>query len=347
MEKFDVYKDLAAYWRLRAECKDVVRRFFADRGYIELDTPTIVVSPGTEVYLQYFATDWRDFRDCSHKLYLRSSPELHMKQALGLGFTHIYQLAPCFRNGGELAHFHHPEFTMLEWYEVGLGFDQLMEQTLGLVRSVFDKIFEVRSKFPSTFAGQNHLEKFIDLPVQKISVYDAFREFAGIELVDGDKELARAAKHQGVISVRDDDDFETAYFKILLERIEPNLASLGIIFLHDYPPSQAALAKVVDGRAQRFELYINGVEICNAFDELINYRDNAARLEESETRRREAGLESIPRDPDYSAAIERGIPACSGNALGFERLLAVLLGEKNLSRLIPFRLGSPWKQHLD
>src|SRR5262245_31277285 len=109
--------DFAAVTRHRARLKAAVREFFGWRGYIEVDTPVAVACPGTEVYLRYFRTEWVDLRGGRHPLYLRSSPELHMKQALSKGLPRVYQIAPCFRNGGELTPWHHPEFSMLEYYE--------------------------------------------------------------------------------------------------------------------------------------------------------------------------------------------------------------------------------------
>lgn len=306
----------------RASFKEALRRFFQDRGYIELDTPVLVPMPGTEVYLRYFETAYRDFAGRPRALFLRSSPELHMKQALSAGLNKIFQVAPSFRNGGENGPWHHPEFTMLEWYATGLDHDGMMAETEALVRALARALPQA-IPLPATF--------------ERISVFDAVSTTTGITLLDGDAQLAAKACAAGVVSVRADDDFETAFFKILLEKVEPYLAAKSAVFLFDYPASQAALARVVGDRAKRFELYLNGVEICNAFWELADPGENRRRLLESSAKRQSLGFEVPPLDETFLAAIERGLPDCSGNALGVDRLLAVLGGDDSLDQVVPFR----------
>jgi elongation factor P--(R)-beta-lysine ligase len=312
---------------LRRNLRRSARNFFDGRGYLEVETPVVVPMPGTEVHLGYLPTVWQDFRGTDHGGYLRSSPELHMKIAMARGARKIYQMGPCFRGGGELARWHHPEFLMLEWYEADLGYEGLMRQTVELLRSTADWI------------GREHtgMVRFaVPREVRSFTVREAFRDFAQVDLIDGDPELA--ARVQGkVASVRKDDDFETAFFKILLERIEPQFAELGMVILRDYPASQAALAKVAGDVAERFEIFARGVEICNGFHELTDHDATLSRLAAT-ARRRESMGEPVPNvDPAFMAAMAQGLPPCAGNALGLDRWLAVLLGFSDLDHVLPFR----------
>ncbi len=315
---------MLAAFEHRAELKKAVREFFHARGGLEIDTPVVVPAPGTEAYLRYFPTAWKDARGKDRPLFLRSSPELHMKQAMAAGAKQVYQIAPCFRSGGELADWHHPEFTMLEWYERDIGYGQFIDQTEALLRHSLDRMKSVAR---------------LNLPdrIPRLTVADAFHQFAGIRLADGDPDLARQAKAQGCPSVRGNEDFETAFFKVLMDRVEPGLLALGSVVLMDYPPSQAALAVVKDGVARRFEFYVNGVELSNGFEELLDPAANRRRIDDANAKRRALGFELPGDDPAFHAALAKGLPPCCGNALGFDRWLALILGEKDLNAVVPFR----------
>jgi lysyl-tRNA synthetase class 2 len=324
-----------AMWRLRAALKDAIRHFFGQKGYVEIDTPIGVICPGTEVHLGYFETHWRNFRSESQRLFLRSSPELHMKQALALGMERVFQMAPCFRNGGELARWHHPEFTMLEWYEANLPFPDFMDQTEALLRDTHARV--------SPLAQQYGLAP-CELPKAfvRLTVAEAFEQFAGITLIDLDPDLAKKGLAKGSLSLRPEDDFETAYFKLLLEKIEPALESLGATMLYDYPPSQAALSWVRDGVAKRCEVYLGRIELANGFEELLDVKLNQERIRESHARRLALGMDIPDEDEDFYQALSKGIPPCCGNALGFDRWLAILCGLDGIESVVPFRRAKPY-----
>jgi lysyl-tRNA synthetase class 2 len=328
-------QDLIRVLKARQTAQDAIHQFFRSRDYLSLDTPIAVCSPGTEVHLGYFATEWQDFRGDKTRLYLRSSPELHLKQALALGLERVYHLGKCFRNHGELADWHHPEFTMLEFYHSGINLTDFMTMTAELVLAVAAALQN------AGFAVRMPKAK----PV-RLSMFEAFSRWAGLELIDGDPELARKGLAKGFPSLRPDDDFETAYFKILLDIIEPRLKDEEAIFLYDYPASQCALARVVNSRAQRFELYLQGVELCNAFDELLDPLANRERIRSSNEQRDKLGHGAVPEDEDFFAALAQDLKPCSGNALGFDRLLALLLSESNLDRVVPFRWNKPWSRSI-
>lgn len=303
-----------------------VRAFFEAEGYCEWQTPLVVPMPGTEANLQYFSCPWRDVTGRAQPMYLRSSPELHLKKVLATtGVERLFELGPCFRNGGELGPWHHPEFTMLEWYRVGADAASMMEETLALVARLAEEM-------ASPLAGS----ACTDAPV--FTVAEAFEAFAGLTLIDEDPELWLKARDQGVLSVAPTDDFETAFFKVLMERVEPALERWPVVFLCDYPPSQAALAAVQGGAAQRFELYVRGVEVSNGFWELRDAEANRQRIIEANSKRSEQGLAPIAIDEEFIDALaEHGLPACSGTALGVDRLQALLSGYDNLDAVLGFR----------
>lgn len=272
--------------------------------------------PGAEAYLQYFQSDWQDAQQREHRLYLRSSPELQHKQMLSWGLEKIFELGKCFRNGGEFSDQHHPEFTMLEWYQVGSSFEQMIAFTTDLITSLYE----------------HHSERKLNA-WHKLTVQEAFDAFVGIELFDGDDELAAKALAKGY-QVGADDDFETCFFKLMLTVVEPCLRKLGSVVLYDYPPSQAALAEIEDGVAKRFEVYLSGIEICNAFLECLDYEENRQRWHKMMTKRAAAGLPPIPQAKDFLAALRQPLPRCCGNALGVDRLLALLRGATSLREVI-------------
>lgn len=314
-------------FQVRSFFLESVRVFFKDRNFLEVSTPILVKSPGTEANLNYFESSWTSINGSQQKKYLRSSPEIHLKKLLSEGLEFIYEISHCFRNKGEFGPWHHPEFTLLEWYHSNISYEDFMEETLQLIRYLQ---VNLSIKFP----------EFLVFPLDKItklSVFEAFEIYSGISLVDQDRLLAKKGIEKGIISIRPDDDFETAFFKIMLEKIEPEFKKLGCVFLYDYPESQAALAKVFKGVAKRFELYLNGIEICNAFEELTSVEENKNRILDSNKKRREQKQPEIPIDQTFLQALEKGMAPCCGNALGIERLLAVLLGLNSLEPLIPFR----------
>lgn len=317
--------------RARTQLQKAFRLFFETQQYEEIQTPILVPCPGTELHLNYFKSEWMNYDHSKLDLWLRSSPELHMKQALAtLDFHAIFQFATCFRNFGECSHWHHPEFMMVEWYKTGITFDAYIQETQDLLSY---SLAYMKDRLGKDIAG-------LTLgPIQKLTVKEAFLEFAGVVLMDQDPDLAKKVQGKGsqFISIQAKDDFETAYFKILIDIIEPALTKMQSCILYDYPPSQAALARVENGVAKRFEFYIQGVELCNGFDELVNPDENRKRIAETQKMRKHLGKEVTREDEDFYAAMDIGLAPCCGNALGFDRWLALILNQTRLHSLLPFR----------
>ncbi len=312
------------FWRERAHLKAAIQKFFASHNYIEIDSPIMVNVPGTEAHLHYFSSDW-DFHAQHQTRYLRSSPELSLKEILSPELPRIYEIARCFRNGMELGDWHNPEFTMLEYYQTGISFSDFIRLTQDFFEETSYRLSKVGVRF-----DYKKLKKQWRL----LTVAEAFKEFAGILLVDGDMNLAAKARSLNYISVNESDDFETAYFKILIDKVEPELKKLGAVVLYDFPPSQAALARVENGWAKRFEVYIHGVELCNAFEELTGYPENLQRLRATEAFRKKMSKPSpLATDDDVRRWSAKLPPSC-GNAIGFDRWLAILMNQDSLDRCL-------------
>lgn len=320
----------------RHHLRQFSREFFTRDGYLEVETPILTVCPGTEVHLHYFGTEWEDHGGVKHRRFLRSSPELHMKRLIAAGLPKIFQLAQCFRNRGEYSEWHNPEFCMLEWYQVGQTDKGLMNETENFLRFTADAMSAI-TKIPAS--------DVLPARFERVRVEEAFLEFVGLTLVDQDPDLSLKAREHGVVSVLPTDDFETAFFKVLIEKIEPAIARLGGCVLYDYPPSQAALAKVEGGWAKRFEFYIGRVELCNGFFELTGEGENRARLHDARIAREKAGNDPVPVDEGFLMSMQGFTEPCGGNALGFDRWLAVLTGAAGLDTSMLFRMTEP-KRHL-
>ena len=310
----------------RAILKKGIRQYFEDQGYLEVETPVAVITPGAEEYLRYFSTQWWDSHNQVTNLWLRSSPEIHMKQLLAAGHKKIYQISTCFRNRGERADWHHPEFSMLEWYEKDLEFNDFIEQISEFLGFTRDWLIA------------SHVECKLEIPkkIPKFSVSELFNKI-GITLIDHDPDLARKAEIAGVKSITQSDSFTTAYFKTFLERIEPILANETVAAVYDYPCSQAALSEIQGGLAKRVEFYVHGVELSNGFRECVDFQENLKRFSDINLVRNLEGFETPESDPLFFKALSDGIPPCCGNALGVDRWLALLLGHNSLDHVIPFR----------
>jgi lysyl-tRNA synthetase class 2 len=306
-----------------------VRRFFAAFGYIEVETPALQVSPGLEPHLKAFATVLHDPRDNGARLrYLHTSPEFAMKKLLAGGLPRIWQLAHVYRDG-ERGATHHPEFAMLEWYRAGASYRDLMDECEALLACAQDAAGAETLRWQGRSADAR-------APWQRISVAEAWMRHTGIDLLATVSDPARpdaarlAAAAAGIgVAPHPGDDWETLFFRVFLERIEPHLGIGAPTILYDYPLAMAALArpKPEDPRlAERFELYVGGLELANAFGELTDAAEQRRRFQADQARKQTLYGETYPIDEDFLAALEYGLPDCAGIALGFDRLVMLATG---------------------
>jgi elongation factor P--(R)-beta-lysine ligase len=321
----------------RALIRDAVRRFFADNGFVEVETPALQASPGLEPHLKAFRTVLADPRDGSRSpRYLHTSPEFAMKKLLVAGLPRIWQLTHVFRDG-ERSPTHHPEFAMLEWYRAGASWRDLVPDCVALLRAAQ----EAAGAAALTWRGNSADAR---REWQEISVADAFRDHCGIDLLATAPDplrpdAARLAEAAGAAGIKPHpgDDWETLFFRIFLARIEPRLGLGAPTILCDYPISMAALSRAKPGDprlAERFELYVCGLELANAFGELTDAKEQRARFLADQAKKARLYGETYPIDEDFLAALEHGMPPSAGIALGFDRLVMLATGAGDIEEVL-------------
>ena len=324
------------FLRRRALLTQATRAFFLARGYTEVETPYAVPTPGEEVHLHAFATKRVAPDGATQPLWLHTSPEFAMKKLLAAGERRIWQLARVFRNG-ERGATHHPEFTMLEWYRAHASYRDLMDDCETLLRDALTAAGAATFRWQGRSADPKQ-------PWQRVSLADAFQRWCGIDLVatapDPERpsleRLTEAARPLG-IAPHAGDDWEDLFFRIFLARIEPKLGVEAPTILYDYPISMAALArpKPEDPRlAERFEVYVCGLELANAFGELTDAALQRQRFQQDQARKQARYGFAYPIDEDFLAALAYGMPPSAGIALGFDRLVMLATGTERIEDVL-------------
>jgi lysyl-tRNA synthetase class 2 len=311
--------------RARAVSLATVREVFAARDFLEVETPLLVQSPGLEIHLEAVPAGGG---------YLITSPEYQMKRLLAAGCERIFQVCKCFRANESGVH-HASEFTMIEWYRAFAGIDEIAADTEQLVASVVE-----------TIAGKPEARvrgRAIDVrpPWRRMTVRAAMEQWAGVR-VDGAepaRELADATRRAG-IDVADDAAWDDVFFAAFLARVEPAIAALDhAVILEDWPAPLAALArrKPDDAKtALRFEAYVGGIELANAFDELTDPVEQRTRFVEDQRVRAGRGRPVYPIDERLLAALDEGLPPSAGIALGFDRLVMLATGAASIADVLSF-----------
>jgi lysyl-tRNA synthetase class 2 len=308
---------------------EATRRFFKERDFIEVETSILQHSPGNETHLHAFSTEELGIDGTrSEKLYLHTSPEFACKKLLAAGEQKIFTLAKAFRNR-EAGPLHAREFTMLEWYRADAQPQDLIEDCVAFVRAIARAV-----KSKALLYKKHVADPFAAAEI--ITLAEAFKRYAQIDLdkvidENGNWKREELVKHTGV-RVADDDTASDIYSRVLVEKIEPHLGQGKLTFLTRYPMEEAALARACkdDARfAERFELYACGVELANAFGELTDPDVQRARFNDAMDEKQRIYNECYPIDEDFLSALSQ-MPEASGIALGFERLLMLLLGAKTI-----------------
>jgi lysyl-tRNA synthetase class 2 len=322
------------YLLARQQIAVALRGWFTAQGFIEVETAALQASPGNETHLHAFATELIGTRGEHRPLYLRTSPEFACKKLLAAGETRIVDFAKAFRNR-ERGALHHPEFTMLEWYRANEPYDVLMDDCAALLtetaRAAGAKEFRFRGKTIDPLVAP-----------ERLTVADAFARYAGIDLLatirDGrgdSKALAAQAAKAGVATATDD-SWGDIFSRILAERVEAHLGVGRATILYEYPLLLAALARAKPGSnnvAERFELYVCGVELANAFGELTDVAEQRTRFEAAMNEKERIHGERYPIDENFLEALAR-MPPASGIALGFDRLVMVATGAQHIEQVI-------------
>jgi len=294
-----------------------VREYFAAQGVVEVETPQLSRAAVSNVHLASVPARVEGVGE----VFLHTSPEYAMKRLLAAGLGDCYQVCRVFRDG-ERGRFHNPEFTMLEWYRVGLGADGLMDDVERLLARVL--------------AGIRPLE-----PAERRTYRDAVRRHAGVDPMVADAAALLAALRDHDVAIPPDPDRDGLLDLLVSAVVGPRLGRQRPTFVVDYPASQAALARVREGEypvAERFELYLDGVELANGFHELADAGEQRTRFERDLAERRRRGLATPPLDERFLASLGHGLPDCSGVALGFDRLVMVALGLDSLEAAMAFTI---------
>jgi len=275
------------------------------------------------VHVRSFATAFVSPHGESEALWLHTSPEFAMKRLLVGAAGPIFQLARVWRNEEQSAR-HASEFTMLEWYRPGASFESLIDETAHFLRSVLPPV--VSSGGITTSLGR----------FERLTVAEAFARHAGADLLGTAGDAAALAASAGA-TLRPNEDWEDVFFRLLLERIEPNIGHDTPCFLTHWPAAQAALAvrDPADPRvALRFELFVCGMELANAFEELTDAAEQRSRFKADRARRHALYGEDWPLDEDFLAALAHGMPQSSGIALGFDRLAMIASGADRIDQVL-------------
>jgi len=296
----------------RAQLLAAIRAFMADREVLEVETPILSRAGNSDPNIQGFATDEAEPR------WLRTSAEYAMKRLLASGHHDIYELGRVFR-AGERGQYHNPEFTMLEWYRSSLGYLELAAEVLELVR----------------YCGP---DAFACWPDHWISYRDLFRQTTGLDPAHcGEQDLADCAAERGIRCAGL--DLSQWLDLLFAEVVQPGLPGESMTVVYDFLPEQAALARVRPGSdpaAERFEVFLGQVELANGYQELTDAEEQSRRFERELRLRELRGEEAAPIDRRLLAALQHGLPPCSGVALGVDRLLMALLKLERIDAVLAF-----------
>jgi lysyl-tRNA synthetase class 2 len=320
--------------RMRGEIVRELRDLFAELEFVEVETPALQVSPGNEIHLQAFGTELAhaDRRD---RRYLRTSPEFACKKLIAAGEQRIVEFARVFRNG-ERSALHHPEFTMLEWYRAEEPYGTLMDDCMAVIecaaQTAGSRQFDWRERSVDPFASP-----------ERITVAKAFARHASIDLLatlsedDGpDRERLAACAGEAGVTIAEDDTWGDIFSRVMAEKIEPHLGVGRATILDEYPAEMSALArpKASDPRvAERFEIFLCGVELANGFGELTAADEQRRRLLAQMDAKERIYHERYPIDEDFISAL-RIMPPTSGVALGLDRLVMLAAGATHIEQVM-------------
>ncbi|MBI5967397.1 MAG: EF-P lysine aminoacylase GenX [Deltaproteobacteria bacterium] len=321
---------------LRCQIIQGIRQYFLHQGFVEVETPYLVPSPGMEPHLSALEVYCTYPDDTRCKKYLHTSPEYCMKKLLGQGWERIFQICRVFRDE-EISGTHQIEFTMLEWYQAHANYQKIMEDCEGLLTFLSEKVLGVQQ-----FSYQ---AKEVDLspPFERLSVARAMSLYGGVDIEknrDGIALLEEAHSRGYRFDRSETYSYDDVFFKVFLEAVEPRLGFPKPTILYDYPASMAALARSKPGNpfwAERFELFVAGLELANAFSELTDPAEQRRRFEEEQRLRAQLGKPVYPIDEELLGALFQ-MPPSAGIALGVDRLIMLFCDAPTIQEVLAF----PW-----
>ncbi len=326
---------------IREQVFRATRSFFELEHFHEVETPLLVANPLAESYLEIFETDVLDRHRNVQKGYLSTSPENSLKKLLVAGIGDCYSLTKSFRNMETYSLTHNPEFTILEWYRVGVGYEKIMEDCEQLFLSIY-KTLVADSNGESTQCQLEYQGHTIDLsaPWERLTMKQAFQKWANVDFDRFlDEKQARIIAREKGYSVEEKNTWEELYNQIFLNEVEPNLGYKKPTILYEFPGSMGALArkKPSDPRySERFEFYIAGIELGDCYSELTNPTEQELRFNHELEEIKRLGKTSYEYDRDFIDALKEGLPQCSGMAIGMDRVIMVFGNVRDIAETLFF-----------
>lgn len=324
----------------RALLNDTIRTFLKERGYLEVETPLFVESPDLSPNLTPFETSATEPNGTKHRGALITSPEFSMKKLLGAGLPAIYSLTKVFRDVEEFGGTHNPEFTMLEWYRQGKDYHFGMDETEALVRTCVAAFQDSLGPSTRPLASLG----MTAAPFKRVRVRDLFLQYVGLDLDTATKEEQFATCERLGLHPTSTDTESDLFYRLFLAKVEPNLGA-DPIFVYDYPVHQAALSRLTpDGKyGERFELYVGGLELCNAFTELTDAAEQRRRFLAEAEERKTLGKTAFPIDETLLARLSSVGHPTFGNALGVDRLHMLCAGVSSIKEVLLFPAADLFK----
>jgi lysyl-tRNA synthetase class 2 len=307
------------------------REFFWSQNFIEAETPIAVRFPGQEPHLDLMSVSVSDESNNSHSFYLRTSPEFALKKLLASGYEKIFEIGKCFRNNESFGGVHNPEFTMIEWYRSPGNYFDIMDDAENLFKFISEKIGKEYVSYKNH--SVNVFQKW-----ERKKVKEIWFEKVGVNLDDylENKKMSELADSLG-FKADESEPFEDLFYKIFLNKIEPSLGKEKPIIIYDYPAQMCSLSRLCEQDkkyAERFEIYIAGLEVANAFGELLDPSEQKDRLEADKNARAHAGKETWDVDRDFIRAIGSGLRTAGGIALGVDRMVLLFTEAKDINEVI-------------
>lgn len=300
---------------IREKVVDTIRDFFKKQNFHEVFTPILVPIPSTEPNLEVFKTELRTSKGEKRNGYLIMSPEFSIKKLLAGGLGNCFEITKCFRNEEEVSAQHNPEFTMLEWYRVGANYFDVMDDFEKLFIEIVKKVNPKTDLKKWEYQGETY---DLSSPWPRIRIPDAFEKYAKVD----------------VLKIIDEN-----FYKIYFNEIETELKKMGRpYFIYDYPISRASLSKPSKDPnfAERFEVFLGGVELGNCFSELTDWKEQERRFEIEKKEREKLGKTDYPIDMDLIEALKSGLPKVSGIAVGVDRLVMLAANTASISETLFF-----------
>jgi len=329
---------LINYFKKRADLIQKTRNFFAKEGFLEVQTPTLAPYLLPESYLEVFETEIKNKTNQKQRAFLTTSPEMWLKKLLVAGIGNCFEITKSFRNTDLSEKLHSPEFTILEWYRISKGIQETMADCENLIK------FLNNNKSTISYQG-----KTLDIgqPFARLSITEAFKKWIGINKKDffNKSLLLKVAQEKGYQGNKKD-SWDEIYNWLYVSEIEPHLGLEAPTFIYDFPAQFAPLAKTKksDKRfKERFELYLFGIELADAYYELNDWQEQKKQFEKEKLLRKQIKAIEYPSDEDFIQALKSGLPDCSGVALGVDRLMMILLNAESIHQVILFSGKDLWK----